>query len=155
MSHIVAGASYAVYDRDPTITSHIGWTPGGIGGDSTYVSLYNAEGQLLVTVKHKMRFGKSFIDPSSPLPHVASYRRIWYPAIDLGGLVYGCPGYAVMFHDKHGHRIGWQRLESDDAPIVSDEFDLTNALEETPDFSHKPTAAQCEPGEAESSCSLQ
>lgn len=157
MSKIVAGASYGWYDDYPTKESPIEHLPSGVGFGSTHISLYDADGEWLETVEHAMRFAGSFVDPCAPPPRPASYRRIWWPAIDLGdGLRKGNPGYAVLFHDRHGHRIGWLRLESADAAIVSGDFDLTGAVEEPSDFSQKPTAAETEgDGEQESWCRLQ
>lgn len=136
---IIVGASYAVYDRDPSKDSDLSHTPGGLCGGSTHASFYDADGTLLVTLEHHMQFASARLDRSAPVPRPASYRRIWWPGIDVGyGMVKGAPGYAVMMHDKHGHRIGWIRLEYGDEAITTTEFDLSHATEEPADFSRRP-----------------
>ena len=136
---IIVGASYAVYDRDPSKglgpRANTGWSLRW----STHASFYDADGTLLVTVEHHMQFASARLDRSAPVPRPASYRRIWWPGIDVGyGIVKGAPGYTVMMHDKHGHRIGWIRLEYGDEAIKTTEFDLSHATGEPADFSRRP-----------------
>jgi hypothetical protein len=81
------------------------------------------------------------LDASAPNPQPVSYRRVLWPAFQLGfGMTKGTPGYAVYFHDKHGHRIGWMRMQSfNESPSLWFKYDLSNAAEEPSDFSLKVT----------------
>ncbi len=137
-SDIIKDASYVVYDRGPSIDSDIQELPGFICG--TYASFYNADGTFLKTVKHSGHSQRSRLDPCAPKPRPVSYRRIWWPGIDIGdGMVKGLPGYLVLIHDRNGHRIDCFRIEGIDQVITENkEYNLSNAFEEVADFSREP-----------------
>lgn len=151
---VIPGASYYVYEGNPTKESSVAETPGGLRGGSKYVTFYTFDGNPIVTMEHNMAMQtvKAKLDPTAPIPKVASYRRVWWPAHHLGwGMRKGVPGYAIFFHDKNGNRIGWGRLAFPDQslfPPSTDFYDLKNpscifpydisdSVEEPADFSEK------------------
>ena len=138
---VVSGASYYVYEGAPKKESYIACTSGGVSGDSKTVTFYTFDGNPLTTVEHNFRFPlvTAKLDPSASKPKPVSYKRIWWPAFQLGlGLTKGSPGYAVLFHDKNDNRFAWERIPSADYDIRSTtKYDLSEAFEEPADFSLK------------------
>lgn len=142
-TNIIPRASYYVYEGSPTKDSPIIHTPGGVDGDSKKVTFYTSEGDPIITIEHNFKFSiiAAKLDKNAPKPKAASYKRIWWPAFDLGwGMTKGSPGYAVLFHDKNGNRFAWERMSSEDADIsMLTKVDLSSAVEEKSDFSRKRT----------------
>ena len=139
-NYIIEGASYCVYEGGPTKDSSLTHTSGIIGG-SKVVTFYTFDGEPIKTIEHKFHFPliEAKLDPAAPKPKPVSFRKIWWPAFDVGfGLTKGTPGYAVLFHDKNGNRIGWERMKCVNTDIKTlTRFDLSEAYEEPADFSRK------------------
>jgi hypothetical protein len=151
---VIPNASYFVSSSTPKIYSSIVCAPGSCGcRGRCRIQFYTPSGYAL----SESRLGiscssaRSCIDPSTDKPKIASYRRIWWPAFRVGfGLTKGVPGYAVLFHDKHGNRIAWCRLNSADEPMhkwtPSPSVDFSSAIEELADFSAKRPPTRLERG---------
>ncbi|CAH6419618.1 Hypothetical protein HVR_LOCUS688 [uncultured virus] len=142
---IIPGASYYVYEGATTKNSPIACTPGGMSEGSKTVTFYTADGDIITTIDHQQQFliVRAKLDLNAPKPKAASYKKIWWPAFELGwGMTKGVPGYAVLFHDKNGNRFAWERISSEDADISTlTEVDLSSAVEEEADYSRKRTQA--------------
>jgi hypothetical protein len=141
---MIVGSSYCVYEGAPRIDSDIWNVPGGVSSDSKTVTFYTFDGNPIITVLHNMKHHiiENNLDKSAPKPKPSSYRRIWWPAFNMGfGIVKGAPGYAILFHDKNGNRIGWERMPSIDTNINEcvTKYDISEAREEPSDFTLKPT----------------
>lgn len=143
---VIPGASYHIYEGAPMKDSPITRMPGGVSGGSKMVTFYNANGDDITTIEHNFMFPvmDDKLDQTAPKPKPVSYRRIWWPAFQIGfGMTKGQPGYAVLFHDKNDIRIGWIRISSPDDNISTcQKYDLTDAVEEPSDFSLKPMGQQ-------------
>ena len=140
-NQIIPGASYLVYEGCPTQNSHLAHIPGGVPGSSKTVTFYTADGDPIETQEHEFRFPMmdAMLDPNAPKPKPTSFTRIWWPAFELGGgMTKGVPGYAILFHDKNGHRFDWVRIKlADDDLSGITKVDLSSAIEEPADFSMK------------------
>jgi hypothetical protein len=136
---IVATSSYVVFDGQAKATDSISRTPDGCPGSSKYATFYTFDGQGLCTIPHNFLFPSILarLDLTAPKPQPSSFKRIWWPAIRLGfGMTKGSAGYAVYFHDKNGHRIGWTRMTTPDEDSSNwSKWDLSHAVEEPSDFS--------------------
>lgn len=143
---VIKDASYYVIDTNPKIDSPIYDIPGAISGNCKYITFYTFDGNPIITIPFEIKnmFDiQEMIDVSAPIPKPYSFRKIWWPAIQVGfGLTKGSPGYAVMFHDKNGNRIGWERIKDENVNIKENhlsKFNLKDVIEEKSDFTLKET----------------
>jgi len=140
----IKNAAYYIYDLGPKINSSICCTASGIPGGSKEVTFYTFDGDAITTIQHSMEFKeKEKLDQQANKIKPKSYRRIWWPAFNVGfGLTKGCPGYAILFHDKNGNRIGWARMDTENDDIEKfSKYDLSESIEEPSDFiKQKPIA---------------
>lgn len=129
---IIANASYYVDAGFPKINSCISRIPGGITQGSDLVTFYTFDGNPIKTIICDRIDIKpdNMLDPNAPKPKPVSYRKIWWPAYRFGyGLLKSQPGYAVLYHDKSGNRIGWNRIKSPDVNIKEESKKDHNNIE--------------------------
>lgn len=133
-SKIIPGASYAIYDEHQsyTTTTKPYNLPGGYSRGPQDITYYTCDGKELAKIPLNFTGGPDpRIDPEAPKPLPVSFRRVWWPAFAIGGwgLTKGVPGEFVLFFDKRGVCIDYQRAE--------DNFDASGLREHPSDFSLK------------------
>ena len=141
---MITNSSYMVFDECPTKDSGVWQTGGGVSGKAKFVTFYTRDGSPLATIPNDFMFPRfqKMLDHDGGTPVIASYRRVYWPAIGLGfGLRKGVAGYAVYYHDKNGYRIACRRIEHPYASIPDHGLDLSQAVEEPSDFSRAPNSS--------------
>jgi hypothetical protein len=139
---VIKDASYYFLGSWPKNDDPVNHVPVGLAQETT-CAFYTAAGNLIKQIDYGYHPSydhlqpSAMLDPSAPKPKVASYRRVWWPAINIGIGTKGTPGYAVLFHDVHGNRFAWERVASEDAVLCAETFNMSDAVEEASDFSLK------------------
>ena len=132
---VVPGASYVVYEGGPTEDSPITVVPPGASFDSMAATFYTFDGIPITTINHRFQFDNVTckLDKTAPKPKPVSYKRAYWASPGLETKV--DPGFVILFHDKNGNRIGWNRMNAPDQDVTSfTKYDVSGATEEPPDF---------------------
>lgn len=120
------------------------------GGASKYLVYCRADGQAIVAAPYSVGNTQHsrMLDVNAPKPMVFSYRKFYWPAINLGwGLTKGCPGYMVVNYDANNFQLGLNRITDDNVEgneLVDfpSEYDYTHAIALEPDYTRLPKSRQ-------------